>query len=397
MLERFMQFLQIPKHGILANYKDKLGNYEKQIINVINSNRRKPAAPQQQAQALPPTHMQSLQQSQQTHSQLTQVQSHENQMNLQGSMAPMQPNNMGNLQQNSAVSLSGGSNAQQNMMNSIQPNSNLDPGQNNTMNSLQQVSSGSLQQNTASGPQQVNINPMSLQANPNMLQHQHIKQQEQLLQSQQLKQFQQRQLQQQYLHKMQQQHQFHQQTKQQLPGNQLSQLPQISDGGDIKLRQQMNVKPGGFQQHHAAATAGQRSAYHQQLKPGAPFSPQLLSAASPQMSQHASPQIDQSSMFKSANSPFAVPSPSTSSASPLPGEFERINGVSSLSNVGNIGHQQQPSSMLPNQIGTPGISASPLLAEFTGPDGNHGVVPSMGPGKSAAEQPLERLLKAVSS
>ncbi|KAI3756103.1 hypothetical protein L1987_55916 [Smallanthus sonchifolius] len=406
MLERFMQFLQIPKHGILANYKDKLGTYEKQIINVINSNRRKPAVPQQQAQALPPPHMQSLQQSQQTYSQLTQAQSHENQMNLQGSVAPMQHNNMGNLQQNNTVSLSGGSNAQQNMMNSIQPNSNLDPGQNSTMNSLQQVSNGSLQQNTVSGPQQVNINPMSLQVNSNMLQHQHIKQQEQLLQSQQLNQFQQRQLQQQYLHKQQlmqqqqqQQHQFHQQTKQQLPGNQLSQLPQISDGGDIKLRQQTNVKPGSFQQHHAAAAAAQRSAYHQQLKPGAPFSPQLLSAASPQMSQHASPQIDQSNMFKSASSPFTVPSPSTSSASPLPGEFERINGVSSLSNVGNIGHQQQPSSsVLPNQIGTPGISASPLLAEFTSPDGNHGVMPSMGPGKyTVTEQPLERLLKAVKS
>ncbi|KAL8264109.1 hypothetical protein R6Q59_022239 [Mikania micrantha] len=400
MLERFMQFLQIPKQGILANYKDKLGTYEKQIINVINSNRRKPVPPQQQAQALPPPHMQSLQQSQQTHSQMTQVQSHD-QMNLQGSMAPMQPNNMGNLQQNT-VSLSGGSNAQQNLMNSIQPNSNVDPGQNNNMNSLQQVSSGSLQHNTVSGPQQVNINPLSLQANSNMLQHQHIKQQEQLLQSQQLKQFQQRQLQQQYLHKqqlLQQQQQFHQQTKQQLPGNQLSQLPQISDG-DIKLRQQMNVKPGGFQQHHAAAAAAaQRSAYHQQIKPGASFSPQLLSAASPQMSQHASPLIDQSNVFKSASSPFTVPSPSTSSASPLPGDFERINGVSSLSNVGNIGHPQQPSSsVFPNQIGTPGISASPLLAEFTSPDGNHGAVPSMGPGKSIiTEQPIERLLKAVKS
>ncbi|XP_076952488.1 mediator of RNA polymerase II transcription subunit 15a-like [Bidens hawaiensis] len=396
MLERFMQFLQIPKQGILANYKDKLGTYEKQIINVINSNRRKPAPPQQQAQALPPPHMQSMQQSQQTHSQLTQVQSHENQMNLQGSMAPMQPNNMGNMQQNPSVSLSGVSNGQQNMMSSIQPGSNLDPGQNNNMNSLQQVSSGSLQQNAVSGAQQVNINPLSLQGNSNMLQHQHIKQQEQLLQNQQLKQLQQRQLQQQFLHKQQfmqqqQQQQFHQQTKQQLTGNQLSQLPQISDGGDVKLRQQMNVKPGGFQ--HAAA---QRSAYHQQLKPGAPFSPQLLSAASPQMSQHASPQIDQSNMFKSANSPFAVPSPSTSSASPLPGDFERINGVSSLSNVGNIGHQQPSSSVLPNQIGTPGISASPLL-EFTSPDVNNGLVPSMGPGKSTATEPLERLLKAVKS
>ncbi|XP_071741694.1 mediator of RNA polymerase II transcription subunit 15a-like [Rutidosis leptorrhynchoides] len=381
MLERFMQFLQIPKHSILANYKDKLATYEKQIVNVINSNRRKPTPTQQ------PQHMHSGQQS---HSQLTQVQSHDNQMNMQGSSSTMQPNNMGNLPQSSVPSISGGSNAQQNLMNSVQTSSNLDPGQNSSMNALQQVSGGSLQQN-------------SLQPNSNMLQNQQIKQQEQLLQNQQLKQFQQRQMQQQFLQKQQlmqqqQQHQFQQQTKQQqsmqMPGNQISQLHQINDGGDIKLRQQpMGVKTGAFQQHQAAA---QRSAYHQQMKLGSPFSPQVLSAASPQMSQHASPQIDQSTMFKSANSPFTVPSPSTSSASPLPGEF---GGVSSISNVGNVGHQQPSGAFLPTQslaIGTPGISASPLLED--NPDGNHGVVPSIGTGRSSVtEQPLERLLKVVKS
>ncbi|XP_076910671.1 mediator of RNA polymerase II transcription subunit 15a-like [Bidens hawaiensis] len=371
MLERYMHFLQIPKHAILPNFKDKLGVYEGHIIQVINSNKRKPVGPQQQAQALPPAHMQSMQQSQQTHSQLTQVLSHETQTNLQSNMAPMQANIMGNL--------SGGSNVQQNMMNTIQPSSHLDPGQNSNMNSLLQVSSGSLQQNTVSGSQQVNINPMSLQANSNMLQHPHIKQ-EQLLQNQQMKQFQQRQMQQQFLHKQQfmQQQQFHQQTKQQQPSG------QINDVSDIKPRQQMGMmKSGAYQQH-------QRSAYHQQLKPGAPFSPQLLSSASPQMSQHASPQIDQSNMLKSANSPFTAPSPSTSSASPLPGEL--INGVPSLSNVGNTGHQQPSSAVA---IGTPGISASPLLAEFTSPDGTHGAVASIGAGKSVTEQPLERLLKVV--
>ncbi|KAM0029641.1 putative coactivator CBP, KIX domain superfamily, mediator complex subunit 15, KIX [Helianthus debilis subsp. tardiflorus] len=88
MLERFMQFLQIPKHGILPKYKEKLGTYEKQIINVLNSNRRKPAAPQQQAQshALPPQHMRYLQQSQQTHSQLTQVQQSHPQLQQQVDM-----------------------------------------------------------------------------------------------------------------------------------------------------------------------------------------------------------------------------------------------------------------------------------------------------------------------
>ncbi|GJX85202.1 ATP-dependent DNA helicase PIF1-like protein [Tanacetum coccineum] len=47
LLERFMAFLQIPKQSILAKYKDKLGTYERQIVSIINSNRRKPGAPQQ--------------------------------------------------------------------------------------------------------------------------------------------------------------------------------------------------------------------------------------------------------------------------------------------------------------------------------------------------------------
>ncbi|XP_076952438.1 uncharacterized protein LOC143626170 [Bidens hawaiensis] len=50
VLEFFMQFLQIPKHRMLAIYKDKLPTYERQIIFAINL-RRKPAASQQQAQA----------------------------------------------------------------------------------------------------------------------------------------------------------------------------------------------------------------------------------------------------------------------------------------------------------------------------------------------------------
>ncbi|GKA35766.1 NB-ARC domains-containing protein [Tanacetum coccineum] len=93
MLERFMAFLQIPKQNILDIYRDKLVTYKTQMVRVINSSRRNPGAPQQQGQALPPQHMQS----QQSHSQ-----SHDNQMssqmqtgNMQGSMGGMQQNNMG--------------------------------------------------------------------------------------------------------------------------------------------------------------------------------------------------------------------------------------------------------------------------------------------------------------
>lgn len=187
----------------------------------------------------------------------------------------------------------------------------------------------------------------------------------------------------------------------------------MNDANDLKMRQQMGVKTGVFQQHH---TAGQRSGYHhQQLKSGAQFpisSPQLLQAASPQMPQHPSPQIDQQNLLtsltkvgtplQSTSSPFIVPSPSTPMApSPMAVESEKVNSaVSVLSNAGNIGHQQTAGAVTPGQslaIGTPGISASPLLAEFISPDGNHGNASAVVSGKSSVtEQPLERLLRVVS-
>lgn len=433
MLERIITFLQVPKSNITPGTNEKLGTYEKQIIHFLNTNRPR-KAPLQQGQ-LPPPHL-SMQHSQQAQSQTTQVQPHENQMNpqlqprnLHGSVASIQQNNMPTLQQSSISSLSGIPNAQQNMMNSLLPGSNLDSGQSNALSSVQQVAVGSLQQNPVSASQQANINALSsqggvnvlqpnmnaLQSNSNMLQHQHLKQQEQqqMLQAQQLKFQQQRHMQQQnYMQKQQilQQQQLNQQTKQpqssQLQAHQLPQLHQMSDVNDLKMRQGMGVKSGVFPQ---------RSAYHQQLKPGATFpvsSPQLQ-AVSPQIPQHSSPQIDQQNLLssltktgtplQSANSPFVVPSPSTPLApSPMPGDLDKFNsGATSLSNAGNILHQQTAGAVAPAQslaIGTPGISASPLLAEFTSPDVNNGNASTVFSGKSSVtEQPLERLIKAVKS
>lgn len=432
MLERIITFLQVSKSNISASFKEKLGSYEKQIINFINTNRPKKNLPGQ----LPPPHMHSMSQSQ---PQVTQVQSHENQMNsqlqaanMQGSVATMQQNNMANMQHNS---LSGVSTAQQSKMNSMQPNTNLDSGLGNAVNSIQQVAVSSLQQNPASAPQQTNVNSLSsqsgvsviqpnlnpLQQGSSMLQHQQLKQQEQqMLQNQQLKQQYQRQLmqrkQQQIMQQQQQQQQqLHQTAKQQLPAqlptHQIQQLHQMNDANDIKMRQGIGVKPGVFQQH---LTSSQRSAYpHQQMK-GSPFpgsSPQLQ-ATSPQIPQHSSPQVDQqnhlpsltkvATPLQSANSPFVVPTPSPPLApSPMPGDSEKpISGVSLISNAANIGYQQSGGATAPAQslaIGTPGISASPLLAEFTGPDGALGNAFVSTSGKSTVpEQPIERLIKAVS-
>ncbi|KAI4329374.1 hypothetical protein L6164_021644 [Bauhinia variegata] len=447
MLERIIAFLQVPKSNIQPNFKEKLGSYEKQIINFINTNRPRKVMPSLPPGQLPPPHMHSMQQPQ---SQVSQVQPHEinSQLqpnNLQGSVTTMPQNNMATLQHNSMPSISGVSTAQQNMMNSMQPGTNLDSAQGNAMNSLQQVAVSSLQQNPVSAPQQTNVNSLSsqggvnllqpnlssLQPGSSMLQHQQMKlQEQQMFQNQQQfkQQYQQRQIQQQIMQRQmlqqqqqQQQHQpqqIHQAVKQQLPAqlqtHQMPQLHQMNDMNDVKMRQGMGIKTGVFQPH---LSSSQRSGYpHQQLKPAGSFpvsSPQLLQAASPQIPQHSSPQVDQQNILpsltkagtplQSANSPFVVPTPSPPLApSPIPGDSEKpMSGVSSISNAANIGHQQTGSTTTPAQslaIGTPGISASPLLAEFSGPDGAHGNTLAATSAKSTVtEQPLERLIKAVKS
>ncbi|KAI5593564.1 hypothetical protein BDE02_03G022200 [Populus trichocarpa] len=87
--------------------------------------------------------------------------------------------------------------------------------------------------------------------------------------------------------------------------------------------------------------------------------------------------------------------------SPMPGDSDKpVSGISSLLNTGNIVHQPSVAQALAPSlaIGTSGISASPLLAEFTSPDGAHGGALTTVSGKSnVTEQPLECLIKAVKS
>ncbi|CAI9284764.1 unnamed protein product [Lactuca saligna] len=141
MLERFMAFLQIQKHNILVNYKDKLSIYEKQIVHIITSNHRKPVPTQPQ-----PPHMQSQSQSQQTH---------ENPMTSQMQTVHLQQ-----------TSLSGGS----------------------TSNSQQTGMSSILDSVSGSGAQQVNINSMVSDGAIGTLQQQFL-QKQQLMQQQQQQQF----------------------------------------------------------------------------------------------------------------------------------------------------------------------------------------------------------------
>ncbi|PQQ20325.1 mediator of RNA polymerase II transcription subunit 15a-like [Prunus yedoensis var. nudiflora] len=81
----------------------------------------------------------------------------------------MQQNNMTSLQQMS--SSSGVSTAQQNMMYLLHPSSNMDPGQGNALNSLQQVALGSVPQTPVSVSQQANMNALSSQSGVELVQY----------------------------------------------------------------------------------------------------------------------------------------------------------------------------------------------------------------------------------
>ncbi|KAK4761769.1 hypothetical protein SAY87_029653 [Trapa incisa] len=357
-------------------------------------------------------------------------------MNLQGSVGSMQQNTLTGMQHGSISSFSGVTNAQQPMVSSLQPNPSMESGQGNSMNSLPQITVGSMQQNPVSAPQMLNDNAMSLhdggnmlpqsnvnsiQANTNILPQNLQQQQEQQLQQKIKQQFQQHKLlmQQQLIQQQHPQHPLIQQSKQQLPAqlqaHQVSQIHQMNEV-EMKVRPGVTLKPGVFQQHHSAG-AGPRPAYpHQQLKPGSSFpisSPQLVQAVSPQIHQHSSPQVDQQNLLshtrtgtplQSASSPFVVPSPSSPLAhTPIPVDSENqkpASGISSLYNAGNLSHHHAtalPAGVQSLAIGTPGISASPLLAEC-GPDGAHGVPSTVVSGKSSVtEHPIERLIRAVKS
>ncbi|KAL3537672.1 hypothetical protein ACH5RR_001038 [Cinchona calisaya] len=448
-LEGLLGFLRSTKNDVQITHKDELASIEKKIISILNSNGPRRPVSLQQGQ-LPQPQMPAMQHTQ-SQSQISQMQHQENEMtpqmqpmNVQGSITTMQPNSLTGLLHNSFSSDPPVSILQQNMS-SPQTASTLDSGQSNALNPIQQIAISSLQQNPVGGPQIANMNSLSsqgsmntlqsnlnnsVQSNSSMIPNHHPKQQEQkMLQTQLMKQqyhnhrqMQQKILQRQQLmqqHRQQQPQQRHQQTKQQhqpvqLPGHQMSPLHQMIDSSDLKVRQQMGDKSGVFQHHHST---GQCAAYnHQQLKSASPFpisSPQILQAASPQVPPHPSPQIDQQNMLvsiakagtplQSANSPFVVPSPFTPlSRSPMPGESEKLHStISSLSNASSIGHSQAISVSAAAQslaIGTPGISASPLLAEFTSLDRAQVNVPTAMSWKSnVIDQPHERLIKAVKS
>ncbi|KAL5230512.1 hypothetical protein ABZP36_029288 [Zizania latifolia] len=435
IMERTLQVLQLNKSNIQPALKEKIPVCERQIISILNSQKRRTVQTQgqpqfQQSSGQGPTSNISQQQPSQG---LQQHDNHTNQM-PQASL----PSMSSGLQSSSAAGIHnvpaspamkfGVPTMQQNVTNAPQATSNLEIVQGSNFNSLQHGSMiGPLQQGSP-GPIQGTLNSQqeasssmlshssmatmppnvnSMQANASSLQQ--LKQQHQehhMMQSQQMKrqmfqQFQQKQMLQQQL-PAQQQLQKQQQSQMQVPQHHSG-----NDANELNVRQGAAMKPGVYQQH----LAQRNNYYHQQMKQTSALlisSPQNLQASSPQISHH-SPQVDQHNLLpsqlktgtplQSANSPL-VPSPSPPVApSPIPVDSEKpLSNLSSLTNAGQAGHQQTSTAPQTQSIAvnTPGISASPLLAEFTSVDGSQANMPIQVLTKpSTAERPLDCLLKAL--
>ncbi|KAH9317438.1 hypothetical protein KI387_019207, partial [Taxus chinensis] len=384
------------------------------------------------------------------HSSMPQLQQSGVQTTLQNNRTAMQSgvglnstqgSGMGALQQ---TSFQHGSN---NNINGLQQNNATH--QQNSINSLQQAGNNPLQQN--------DLNPLQLNANALQHHHQTIKSQE-ILQAQQFKNMQHRQMQmqqqqqqfqqqhpqsqqQQYQqqhsqsqqqqfqqqHPQSQQQQFQPQKQQQAAHMQLQQMTQFQQVNDLnsesKPKQASSIKQTFMQPHH---TLNQRPVYQQQQQqfksvPALSVSsPQLILSASPQVSQQSSPQLDQQSLAASslqipklgtpiqpATSPFTAPSPSTLLA-PSPLE-DSEKPSSAISNIGTGQNLQQTANALSHSqslaIGTPGISASPLLADFSSSpaqnivnqDGLQNVSPGllMEDKINTKEPPFKRLIKVM--
>ena len=202
--------------------------------------------------------------------------------------------------------------------------------------------------------------------------------------------------------------QMHQQWIHHRKQQMMQKIYEVSDGSCVKPL--MGAGSGMVQQQQQHHSPSQSLDYpHQSLLSA---NSHQFHATSPQTSQHSCPQIDQqnflSPLSKSGTplqydvSPnLIVPSPSTpltpSSSAPVDQMDKHPSGVLPLSVAENNGQPPQTPVALAHQVqiqnraiitlGTPGISASPLLTELTSPDGNEQ--------SHIMEQPLDRLLKAV--
>ncbi|XP_027771816.1 mediator of RNA polymerase II transcription subunit 15a-like [Solanum pennellii] len=191
-LEHIMLFLRLKKQDIQLNHKGELDSVEKNISFFLRFNWERSmtsSSPQQgglhqdnisslstQSGTNPvKANLESLQQNsnalcnrllmQQQLLQSQQLMEHQQAMNSLQQL--MQPNNFTKLQHNSLSGVSTNINTQQYMINSVQPGFNFDLGQSNSLNFLQQVSTGFLQRNPVNNLQHGNISSFRTQSGTN--------------------------------------------------------------------------------------------------------------------------------------------------------------------------------------------------------------------------------------
>ncbi|XP_078181050.1 mediator of RNA polymerase II transcription subunit 15a-like [Carex rostrata] len=416
VLECMMAGLQLSKNSVQIGLKDKLSVYEEQIVSILQNHKK---APQQQPQAGAPSdqlHFPALQQSQpglqsQEPPQQQQPQQMDNQNQLQQQLsigAMTQPNNlhMPNAMQQGMQNTLHSDQLQASGMGfgSLQQGS-MGPTMRSTMNPPQMVGSGAA---ISSSIMSHTVTIAGMQTNMSFTQ---------VLKPQQQQQEQQIQPQQHMVQTQQQTQQHYLQQRLMQKQKQMQQLSEPSDLADLKPKEgAAGMKPGSMFQQYYPGMGPRNGYYHSQLKSGynPPISsPQNIHSSSPQIS-HPSPQVDQQGLIpptqlksgtplQTSASPF-VPSPSPPVVpSPMIKDTELGAGLMHNSATGQTGQPLSANTAQTGQmgqpqaeslaVGTPGISANPMPAEFISPEAGQGTILSIQVPES--ETPIQKLARLM--
>jgi PAX-interacting protein 1 len=179
MLERILQVLNVSKNGVQPGLSDKVPQYEKQIINILNSQRRKPLQPQVQQQFQSPAGQapnSNISQQQQPSQSLQQHDSHTNpQASLSSMSTGLQSSSAAGIQHVpappatnfSVPTQQNGANVQQQQL----AGSNLEAAQGSNFSSWQSGSMGGALQQGSTGLMQGTMNVQLQIGSSSMLSH----------------------------------------------------------------------------------------------------------------------------------------------------------------------------------------------------------------------------------
>lgn len=368
VLQRMMPYLIAPKGSLPKEFKqDKVEAFEKQIVSIMETFKRRKQPqqaqqqgnlgqqvqavpqPQQASQILQPDNKPVQQQTPQMNSAPTEMQSN----NAASTSFPFLQSNVSSLQQAMGVA--------------TQPT---------PLNSLANASANALHQGNIAAFGQNNVNPLQMNV-PGMQQQQD----QQFHQSRLLKdQEQSKQLQVRHLPQQQQQQLQKQQQAQLLQGQQAQLQPMTTEtSGDSKMAKHVALMKQMFHPHQQVnqRTILQQLQQQQQQQKG----PSLQAASSPQMSpaSQLSPQSELQNMtnpsllvpkvgtpLQASTPPYMMASPSPmledSESKPLTPAVPTVAPAAS----GLISHSAVATPSGPSAaIGTPGMSVSPLLGDYT--------------------------------